>query len=108
MSCQTQQIKTSEPNLYIGDLRDLYKTNGQRSNHNKLLVLNVNKKQTVFEITEKNSMALSNIPQSYIEDLGIVMNDTGNFDTKYDSIIILTLKKKALEIINTELKDKLK
>ena len=106
--CKTQNVSPNNDNVFIGDLRDIPRIGGQRTHHERLIILIIDKKQTVFEVTEKNSMALSDIPTSYIDKMGIVMNDDGNYDTKYDMIITLTLKKKALGIVNAELREQLK
>lgn len=107
-ACKSQEVAYLNDNVVIGDLRDVPRVGGKRTSHERLIILNINKKQTVFEVTKTNSMALSEVPTNYIEGVGVVMNDTGNYDTKYDIIITITLKKKALELLNEELRQKLK
>ena len=105
--CKTIEIAPFNHNVLIGDLRDVPRIGGKQTSHERLIIFTIDEKQTVFEVTDTNSLALSNIPTNYIDKLSVIMNDTGNFDTKYDIIISLTLKKKALEILNDELKLKI-
>ena len=107
-ACKSQEVAYLNDNLVIGDLRNVPRVGGMRTFHERLIILNINKRQTVFEVTKTNAMALSEIPTNYVERFGVVMNDTGNYDTKYDIIISITLKKKALELLNEELRQKLK
>jgi len=110
-SCKTQiQIKQikEQTGEYIGDLRDLIRVGGQRTSDDKLLILNIKNKQAVFEITNSNSKILSNIHHSLVKHLSITRNYDGNYDTKYNTIFILTLKRRAYKSLDHDLKEILK
>lgn len=110
-ACNTQNyfdVEKNNPSQYIGDLRDVVRTGGQRTKDPKLFILNVRGKQAVFEITSTNATILSNIKSSSISNLSITKNHKGNFDTKYSTIIIMTLKRNAFKSLKVELREILK
>ena len=110
-ACKIQsQLKEGnvQHDKYIEDLRDIIRIGGQRTLDEKLLILNVRGKQSVFEITETNANILSNIKQSLIKNMSVTRNYDGNFDTKYNTILIITLKRKAYNMLKSNLKETLK
>ena len=107
-SCKSQSNQNGySPAEFIGDLREGIKVHGQPVDGKILVILNIKSRQIVFDFTESNSTALSDVPVKYIDHMSIVVNNYGKYGTDYRVIYTLKLKKKAFELLDEELQAKL-